>query len=71
MQSAVECLCCQETEAILKKCNEQDPPITCILEHKSFEAACLNTDVLDIAYYQYRQQYHGKDDHGKRTDEYG
>jgi hypothetical protein len=37
---------------------EDDPPQpTCITEHKGFDAVCINEDVLETAWFQYRQQY--------------
>ncbi|XP_068671269.1 P2X purinoceptor 7-like [Montipora capricornis] len=42
MSSEVECICCQEL-AFLSKLVKG---LTCITEHESFEAVCLNRDVL-------------------------
>jgi len=36
---------------------EIEQELKCISEHPGFEPVCLNTYVLQTAYYQYRQQY--------------
>lgn len=56
MSTARECVCCHEVEKV-KMLFEELEDIKCIIDHPGFPAACLNTYVLQIAYYQYRQQY--------------
>ena len=34
--------------------------LQCVIDYKGFAAVCLSTDVLDVAYYAYRE-------HAKRT----
>jgi hypothetical protein len=36
---------------------ETNPAAPCITMHPSFQIVCLDRHVLQIAYYQYRQQY--------------
>jgi len=56
MQSAIECVCCQEIPKI-KDLIEECEGIECITSHPGFAPSCLNETVLKIAYYSYRQQY--------------
>ena len=35
----------------------KQPGIECITEHDSFPVVCLHPDILEIAYYDYRQRY--------------
>ena len=57
------CICCQEIEAVQNKlieavtsgeCEEQPQ---CITQHPGFHAVCINRWVLQVAWYQYKQQY--------------
>ena len=55
MPGAIECLCCSEiTEMMNKRSTEE---VGCITLHPGFQSVCLNTWVLQTAYYSYRQQY--------------
>lgn len=36
---------------------DHESPEDCVTSHPGFHPACLNVYVLQIAYYQYRQQY--------------
>ncbi|XP_062605762.1 P2X purinoceptor 7-like [Saccostrea cucullata] len=56
MPTAQESVCCHEVENV-KSIFEEDQGITCITSHPGFAPACLNKYVLQIAYYQYKQQY--------------
>ncbi|PIK40840.1 putative P2X purinoceptor 7-like [Apostichopus japonicus] len=58
MPTGKECLCCQEVDEYIQKCSEVDgPPKQCIVEHPGFQSVCLNVDVLQTAYFHYRQEY--------------
>ena len=58
MPTARECVCCHELSKIKSIFEEgDDMNITCIIAHPGFPPACLNKYVLQIAYYQYKQQY--------------
>ncbi|XP_070177849.1 uncharacterized protein [Littorina saxatilis] len=61
MQKVEECNCCTESTQIMEKLNSRRPPekpgITCITQLPSFESVCLNPDVLETAYYQYREEH--------------
>nr|XP_022311707.1 P2X purinoceptor 7-like [Crassostrea virginica] len=58
MPTARECVCCHELSKIKSIFEEgDDENITCITAHPGFPPACLNKYVLQIAYYQYKQQY--------------
>ena len=59
------CICCQEIEAVQNKlieavtsgeCEEQPQ---CITQHPGFHAVCIlfNRWVLQVAWYQYKQQF--------------
>ncbi|XP_078356368.1 P2X purinoceptor 7-like [Oculina patagonica] len=63
MGRAEACVCCREIEAVQNKnteavtsgeCAEQPQ---CITQHPGFHAICLNRWVLQVAWYQYKQQY--------------
>ena len=59
LPTGVECVCCYEIEQI-KRVLEQygsQENISCITEHKDFDAVCLNIWVLQAAYFVYRQRY--------------
>lgn len=55
MPEIVECQCCQECEEIAAKLEGSD--VDCITEHEGFDAVCINRYVLEVAYYQFRQQH--------------
>ena len=61
MDTARECLCCQELEKMIDKMSENDTEVNCITNHEGFEAVCLNWWVLQTAYFVYRERY-GSDD---------
>ena len=46
MQTAKECICCQEWDLLHSRLEDVD----CICDHHGFEAVCLNTEVLETAY---------------------
>ena len=56
-----ECVCCTEVarihELMYETETEQGQDIKCITLHPGFEPVCLNTYVLQTAYFQYKQQY--------------
>ena len=58
-----ECVCCQEIiEVVDKNAEVYDklhPPVPyqCITDNPGFQAVCLNPWVLQVAWYQYKQQY--------------
>ena len=63
MDREVECLCCQEIPEVLNKNAEvyehEKPraPYPCITTNPAFQAVCLNRWVLQVAWFQYKQQY--------------
>ena len=63
MTRVVECLCCSEIDCVLAKNNEAveaeglDESPVCITQHPGFSAVCLNRWVLQMAWFQYKQQY--------------
>ena len=62
MASATECICCREIDEIVAKIGVSESEIQCITEHEGFEAVCLNVWVLQTGYFNYRQQYGGRED---------
>ena len=72
MPPSTECICCKEIATIVSKIGEAigDDPVTCITEHLGFEGVCLNVWVLQVAYYQYRQE-HGSSSSPPSLHEYG
>ena len=58
MPTVTECICCHEIEMIEEKIEESDSQICCIIEHKGFDAVCLNLWVLQTAFYDFRY-HHG------------
>ena len=60
MATNTECVCCRESAPILSKINSlEDSTIHCITEHPGFSPVCLNTWVLQTAYYYEYRQHHG------------
>ena len=57
MPTARECVCCKEVEKVVDVIASTDPIVECVTSHPGFEPVCLNTYVLEVAYFQYRQQY--------------
>ena len=60
METEEESSCCTESREIFSlvtKLEDPPPDITCITQHPGFEASCLNHFVLQIAYYDFRQEY--------------
>ena len=57
METSAECICCNEIPNVLTKKQENNSSIKCITEHPGFEAVCLNVWVLQVAYFQYRQEH--------------
>jgi hypothetical protein len=55
MPTARECICCQEIHQVVAVANEEN--LQCITDHPGFHPVCLDVHVLQVAYYQYRQQY--------------
>ena len=52
-----ECLCCKEVDKITDIMTEGVTHAQCICEQSGFHPVCLDRYVLQVAYYQYRQQY--------------
>jgi hypothetical protein len=60
MATEEECVCCMENDCILDKIlSHKHGDIRCITEHRGFASVCLDEDVLEAAYYTFRQ-YHGR-----------
>jgi len=63
MAEAPNRYCCREDEAIMQRIEdgkrEHSADFICITEHSSFDAVCLNVDVLRTAQFYLRQ--HGTD----------
>lgn len=57
MPSVEECVCCKELDSIVNKMEGRG--IECITQDNGFQAVCLNPDVLETAYYAYRERYGG------------
>ena len=57
MPTVRECLCCKEVDKITDIMTEGVTHAQCICEHPGFHPVCLDRYVLQVAYYQYRQQY--------------
>ena len=55
MPTGAEWVCCCEIAPVVDKL--EGTAETCITEHESFIAVCLNIWVLQTAFYQYKQQY--------------
>ncbi|KAI4785793.1 hypothetical protein KUCAC02_037548 [Chaenocephalus aceratus] len=56
MPTERECRCCKEVQRVAEKAMEE-PETDCITDHQGFKTVCLDKDVLEVARYQYRQQY--------------
>ena len=56
MPTVDECVCCCEIEQVIHK-KQGDTQVTCITEHEGFESVCLDTWVLQTAYFSYRWHY--------------
>jgi len=56
MPTVEESVCCMEQEKVRDR-KEKQAGIQCVVDHAGFEAVCLNEDVLETAYYSYRQHY--------------
>jgi hypothetical protein len=56
MDTDVECVCCCEVERVQAK-KDLHPDVRCITELEGFGAVCLNVDVLETAYFAYRERY--------------
>lgn len=56
MPSARECVCCHELEKV-NIVRTESLDANCIVDHPGFQPVCLDVNVLQVAYYQYRQQY--------------
>ena len=59
MDTDEESICCKEVPRLVKLINSLDPrpAISCMTEHPGFESCCLNPWVLEVAYYDYCQNY--------------
>lgn len=63
MDRNIECVCCQEVMEVVNKNAEvydklhPPAPYQCITDNPGFQAVCLNPWVLQVAWYQYKQQY--------------
>jgi hypothetical protein len=62
------CLCCCEVERVVAKRDGAGQKYKCITEHPGFAPVCLQTEVLDTAYWHYRCIY-GSDEDSKTTEE--
>ncbi|XP_076090326.1 uncharacterized protein LOC143062546 [Mytilus galloprovincialis] len=69
MPSARECVCCCEVSKIDDVKNEHTDT-ACITDNPGFHPLCLDTHVLKVAYYQYRQQYGEHPYHGNERNRY-
>ena len=49
MPTALECLCCNEVDAI----DEKRGDLACITLHEGFIANCLNRDVIEVSLYEF------------------
>lgn len=56
MPTERECRCCKEVQRVAEKAMEE-PETDCITDHQGFKTVCLDKYVLEVAWYQYRQQY--------------
>ena len=59
MDSAADCVCCQEIDRVVQKMRDLEggrTKVPCITDHPGFEPVCLNAWGLEVAYYQYRQE---------------
>ena len=52
-----ECLCYQDIDQIVKKCQQTDNLVQCILKRDGFKEVYLNPQVLYTVYFCYKQQY--------------
>ncbi|XP_071496157.1 uncharacterized protein [Diadema antillarum] len=62
MPTIKESICCKEIGQVVLKMDkyagyDESKALDCITEHHGFRNVCLDIDVLETAYYQYRQQY--------------
>lgn len=60
MPTARECVCCCEIPEMVEKMLENlngNAAVGCICSHDGFEPVCLNTWVLQTAYFAYRHSY--------------
>ncbi|XP_064612525.1 P2X purinoceptor 7-like [Liolophura sinensis] len=59
LDSQEECICCQEISRVVDRIElaPGDEKPKCITEHPGFQSVVLDRDVLETAYYVYRQQY--------------
>ncbi|KAL5005344.1 hypothetical protein ScPMuIL_018800 [Solemya velum] len=57
MPQARECVCCQEITIVNERRTGKDENTSCITDLPSFRNVCLDPDILDVAYFQYRQEY--------------
>ena len=57
METSRECVCCKEIPKVVDKILTSDLEQGCITKHEGFEPVCLNTWVLQAAYFEYRQRY--------------
>ena len=57
MATAKKCICCFEIDEIMEKMSELSNPVGCITLHPGFSTVCLDVWVLQVAYFQYQQQY--------------
>ena len=60
MESVAESVCCCEQDKVARKMHESN--LNCITMHTNLSAVCLNADVLQTAYYAYRQTYGATND---------
>ena len=56
----MESVCCCEQERVARKMKENN--LNCITMHTNLSNVCQNADVLQTAYYAYRQTYGATND---------
>ena len=56
-----ECVCCKQIHQVVQKMDSYPHgELNCITAHPGFQTVCLDQDVMETAYYRYRQQYGGQ-----------
>ena len=54
MPTARECKCCQAIPAVRDKADSEN--VECITEYEGFHANCLQRDVLETSYWEFREE---------------
>lgn len=63
MPTSRECVCCWEIQRVCDV-REEHEGLQCITNHPGFQTVCLDPYVLQVTYYQYRQQYEERPEQG-------